>query len=372
MAKRDVIVKQVRLRIRILAAQSYALLVLMAGLIFYGFFISGRALETTNADLQDIRKTAERVRITAELERLKFRLLDIGIQFDKQFSHAQSELDKVVLSITNPGSEKSSGGYNQYATTYFFRTDYGYSARQLESADAANVVSFNTPVECLKVAQLELKRPRDQYFWFAGTDFIYDYGQYARKLSAVVLSTMGDADNRERLRGSLKSGIENALPSLCKNLNTSNEYQQALKSVAQIDLLLDQQDAVSGINQDAKEGSASKVQDAGALALLLANRFGPLIIIFFFSSLIITLYKYNSRLVGFYYARLYALEASGLPIYDGDFANAVKVFSPDGVDFGRVPRTPVDIAGDIAARVVEKIDILKEEKAKTEKNNAGA
>src|SRR4051794_19179813 len=123
-AKRDVIAKQVRIRIRSLAVQSYALLALMSGLIFYGFLISGRALETTNADLQDVRQSAERVRITSELERTRFRVLDVGSKFDKQFTRAQVELEKAIGDIIKPSAEKL--GYRNeiryFFQTYFFRT----------------------------------------------------------------------------------------------------------------------------------------------------------------------------------------------------------------------------------------------------------
>ena len=113
--------------------------------------------------------------------------------------------------------------------------------------------------------------------------------------------------------------------------------------------------------QDRPESSSagSQAQDNSVVYLLIANRFGPLIIIFFFSSMLITLYKYTSRLIGFYYARLYAIKAMNGEDTIDNFSKLVSAFSPDTVDFGRVPRTPLDLAGDIAVKVAQKLDPSK-------------
>jgi hypothetical protein len=301
----------------------------------------------------------------AELEQTKFSLIDITIRFEKQFDRAQSQLEKALANVFRPGSDRLSYIDGQ---AIFFRTDYSYRVQQLKEARPEDVIKFDPPDDCLKVAKPELKRPRDQYFLYQGDNFIFDYSEYVSTFFAVLLTNDYSGD-RERLRIALRDVIEKVVPSLCRDLNTSKEYQQFLTTIAQIDTLLDQQETIDGTRSAPRAASEAtestvKIQDAGAVALLLANRFGPLIIIFFFSSLIITLYKYNLRLVGFYYARLYALEASDAPIHDSEFMSAVRAFSPDGVDFGRMPRTPVDIAGDIAAKIVEKIDVLKEQKPK--------
>jgi hypothetical protein len=42
-----------------------------------------------------------------------------------------------------------------------------------------------------------------------------------------------------------------------------------------------------------------------------------------------------------------------------EFSQLVYAFSPDSVDFGRIPRSPVDIAGDIAIKVADKLESHK-------------
>jgi hypothetical protein len=42
-----------------------------------------------------------------------------------------------------------------------------------------------------------------------------------------------------------------------------------------------------------------------------------------------------------------------------NFPKVVSAFSLDHADSGRAPRSPVDIAGNIAAKVADKIDVPK-------------
>jgi hypothetical protein len=76
---------------------------------------------------------------------------------------------------------------------------------------------------------------------------------------------------------------------------------------------------------------------------------------FFFASLLITLYKYNSRLISYYYVRIYAVDSVNDQTTADYFAKIISTFSPDNVDYGKMPIPPVDIAGDIASKVADKV-----------------
>jgi hypothetical protein len=70
------------------------------------------------------------------------------------------------------------------------------------------------------------------------------------------------------------------------------------------------------------------------------TRFGLLAVIGFFVSILVSLYRYNIRLAGFYVARADALRLLGPEITVSDFALVVTALSPT-VEFGKAPQPPV-------------------------------
>jgi hypothetical protein len=73
------------------------------------------------------------------------------------------------------------------------------------------------------------------------------------------------------------------------------------------------------------------------------SRIGITIYAFFAVTIIVAIYRYSMRLSAHYEACADALELSDGPI-DGRFQQLVRSLSPAGIDFGKVPRTPVDHA----------------------------
>lgn len=84
----------------------------------------------------------------------------------------------------------------------------------------------------------------------------------------------------------------------------------------------------------------------GILFLVSTNiiRFGPMVIIFFFSGILISLYRYCIRLAAYYDARADALDLINSSINHDVFINLVNSLSPENYDFGKMPKSPTDQA----------------------------
>jgi hypothetical protein len=158
-----------------------------------------------------------------------------------------------------------------------------------------------------------------------------------------------------------KTSFEKMLAEQCSSVIFSRPAQEVSTILRQIDDLLDKSDTPGSAAPSATPAASSSpdLTNKGFVYLLVLNRFGPLVVVFFFSSLIIGLYRYNSRLISYYYARLYAIQALDGRTSTEQFATTVATFSPDAIDFGRLPRTPLDIAGDVAEKIAAKIDLSK-------------
>ena len=76
------------------------------------------------------------------------------------------------------------------------------------------------------------------------------------------------------------------------------------------------------------------------------NRVGITIYAFFAVTIIVAIYRYSTRLGVHYDACADALELSDDSI-DARFHQLIRSLSPAGIDFGKVPRTPVDQAADV-------------------------
>jgi hypothetical protein len=359
------LIRQLRSRIRRLEMQSYFMLAAVALIIGYGFIVSSRSTETTAADLQEVRKSENRVKNLADLETAKFKLIDVAVTLNNTFDNAQ----KAFNSAITDSLQKLTASLQ--VTSFLFNTSFDGNVQDLDSRRQRSqeiVVLLPLPDACENVAHLTLQRPLDQYFFLSAVDNIFDYYKHVHQQSYVSISWKPPVDYSTYTPKTKKDLDESFAPikdeflktagtaagQQCTAINASPEVKQAAMLVAQIDGLLDKT-----TTNDKADQQSSEITNSSYVALLAINRFGPLIIIFFFSTLIITLYKYTSRLIGFYYARVYAVEALDSPCSTEELAKTVAIFSPDNVDFGRTPRTPLDIAGDVATKIAEKVDVAK-------------
>jgi hypothetical protein len=80
-----------------------------------------------------------------------------------------------------------------------------------------------------------------------------------------------------------------------------------------------------------------------------------MIVILFFVSILVNLYRYNIRLSAYYDARADALSLIEGPIQQSAFEKLVQTLSPDHHDVGRPPKLPTEYAVDIAKSLAGKI-----------------
>ena len=85
----------------------------------------------------------------------------------------------------------------------------------------------------------------------------------------------------------------------------------------------------------------------------LATRVGALSILVFLVPILINLYRYNFRLSAFFDGRADALEALSLPkIGKLTLVDLAVALSPDNLDFGKTPASPVEHAVALAKEMV--------------------
>ena len=86
-----------------------------------------------------------------------------------------------------------------------------------------------------------------------------------------------------------------------------------------------------------------------------ATRVVVILITLFLVQILVSLYRYNTRLAGYYDARadaLLLLHAEEGIVQRMPFAELMAALSPDGVDFGRAPKTSLDHAMAMAKEVL--------------------
>lgn len=89
------------------------------------------------------------------------------------------------------------------------------------------------------------------------------------------------------------------------------------------------------------------------------TRFGPMIIIFFFVSILVNLYRYNVRLSAYYNARADALILMGDNYDSAMLERLVTALSPDLLDIGKPPKLPTEYVFELAKTAVEKTSPFK-------------
>ena len=82
------------------------------------------------------------------------------------------------------------------------------------------------------------------------------------------------------------------------------------------------------------------------------TRFGPMLIILFFVSILINLYRYDMRLAAYYDARADALRLCGSDLDIDVFTELTSSLSPDLHDIGKPPKLPTDYLIDVAKTAI--------------------
>lgn len=102
-------------------------------------------------------------------------------------------------------------------------------------------------------------------------------------------------------------------------------------------------------------------QDISVLFLIQTNitRFGPMFIIFFLVSILINLYRYNTRLSAYYDARADAMILSELNTNSDKMEKYVTMLSPDSHDLGAPPKIPTQQIMDIAKSTITAVTPTK-------------
>jgi hypothetical protein len=83
----------------------------------------------------------------------------------------------------------------------------------------------------------------------------------------------------------------------------------------------------------------------------VTTRVGIVVLLLFLVQILVPLYRYNTKLAGFYDARADALELVDNDNSDG-LDRLVTILSPDTLDFGKAPATPTQQALDAAKEVI--------------------
>jgi hypothetical protein len=356
--------KNLEFRIFSLQIQSYAILLLIVVIIFYGFLISGRALQNTTSDLQDIRKINEQARLSGEILSEKFKYTDITLKFARLVSR---ENEKINSDLEGFGG-KQNPKIISISTWLFNSMDDDDRNNKDRDRVFSPMLEIKSPESCKllydgasrkKFQELSLFQLGDSFAFPVNSEVVAHLKVHFESTWPRPSLSSEDERNMVAVKNAVIRRSEELVSAACNAISSSAEFKEVKLSADKLDNLSKQQLSFGLMQQNQSPNS-----DTNGVYLLLINRFGPLVIIFFFSSLLITLYKYNSRLVSFYYARLFAVKSLSGAATDDNFIRLASAFSPDSVDFGPPPRTPIDLAANIASQVVQKLDILKPGAAK--------
>ncbi|MBN3762027.1 hypothetical protein [Burkholderia sp. Ac-20365] len=139
-------------------------------------------------------------------------------------------------------------------------------------------------------------------------------------------------------------------------LERAVEDLQASKNVSQ--------DDINGVRrlladlETANKERAAAIREAGAGYAMttvwstISTRVASVLLLLFLVQILVTMYRYSIRLAAFYDARADILQLS--PPFDSvQFAEIVSALSPDGLDFGREPKSPAQYAIDLAKEVIK-------------------
>ena len=315
----------------------------ICGIISYGFILSHDASDTTSKDVQELRAS-----LISEENKITLRVLNVQLAdaWDKLYVVYVESMPGASVGVPiNDTKEMNYVGVNYCLTDQDTSNECvsSLSDRKLSKLDA------EIPSECRDMRNIKLARKREDY-QLSNLDRFFNF-------ITVKINAPGDAkylvqQNPEQSytddqKKYLKNSLDSALKIGCRKVLSSNEYKAFVDLISQYDSALTKTGGPTETKSDEKSSNY--------VYLLLVNRFGPLVIIFFFATLLLSIFKYTARLSSFYYARLYSIYAMNDAMTAENFAALVSVFSPDKLDFGRNPKSPVDIASEVAVAVASKL-----------------
>ena len=161
------------------------------------------------------------------------------------------------------------------------------------------------------------------------------------KLSAALDDRLSESYYRIReLSKELQSGSSKELSSnIERQLST---IQNSIKSTSSFIQELPTQVAKNQVGVDTM-----------SMASAIITRIGSALLLIFLVQILVTLYRYNTRLASYYDARADALELVG----DGDenvLEQISNIFSPESLDYGKTPVSPAQHAVDLAKEIISK------------------
>jgi hypothetical protein len=149
----------------------------------------------------------------------------------------------------------------------------------------------------------------------------------------------------DRYAGMLNFQIEDIRNAIEKDTNPDSRD----KALAQLAVTI-KEVAAAQINRElASEKGIEQRQKAAqyrqtiTLISTVTTRVGSVFMLLFLVQLLISMYRYDIKLAGYYEARADALQLLRAP-NEARLEAFVRAFSPDAVDFGRIPKTPIEHA----------------------------
>ena len=125
-----------------------------------------------------------------------------------------------------------------------------------------------------------------------------------------------------------------------------NDMSVTATRIASISSEISTLNLVAGVAQNSSGESANPY----LLISTYANRVGVILVILFLVGILVSLYRYNMRLSAFYDARADALYM--MDFLDVGFDRLAEALTPDTVDFGKQPRSPVDQVSTLARELI--------------------
>lgn len=154
------------------------------------------------------------------------------------------------------------------------------------------------------------------------------------------------------LSNDAKSGIAVGENSTVLHLSSTRPFLTSTTLLDTVDII---KDAVLQ-SDDRRKVEASEKLETIASIFTLTERIGTIVILLIMVHYLMSLARYNLRLAAFYQARrdtihLNEMEELPRPEDVDDLGRMMEALSPDGLDFGRSPKTAVDLAMQFARTI---------------------
>jgi len=120
--------------------------------------------------------------------------------------------------------------------------------------------------------------------------------------------------------------------------------------------IVELEDRVKKAQEQKQEGSER--DQTQFIVSVVSKRVGAVLILIFLVQILVTLFRYNSRLAAFYDARADALQVCTSNAFDSA-EKCVAVLAPDSLDFGKIPRSSVESGAEIVKRLLGSQERIK-------------